>query len=824
LANIFKKIKTIDAVGDAPRTAKPSAPSQQEPARLGLKPVLKADTDDLIDATDFKDPFGHDGENDLAIPDIKIQTDRNDPEKTIEQSPSEKREKPADSPVNDEAETELPALENDKLDPLPETKALNEDEAYNNILPSQSESHENEVSDSPAEAPKFLVKSIDIPKAPLITAALTVSDEKKLHIHPIHETASPANEPHGDTAPAPKTETMLSPQQQNKPADDLPSFISKADQPRLDMPDYQAPKWPYRVIAGLTCLWLIGSAAAAYGYFELGLTPLTAKPIHALGFIGIVFVPACLLILCALLLKRLNIFSQVSQEMAYLNQKLLLPSDHAAQSTTRLADEINRQMDRVEQRADQAFHRLTKVQSAFADQIESVSHTLSTSVQDQTALDNQLRASKTAWAGSIKDTDQTISELSQTLEHVFDSFQTRVTATQNNMAQLSEQLSAQINHMNASLSGQSETAHSNIQPLIERAEQLNAKLKEQISLQETRLSSLKSEATDSLKTLDTLLEAQTEKLNKLTAQQETLASGQNALSAARKDEDSDTQDRLFRHISQIDALNDRTDVLISKIDTATARLTAAVKTVKPAPEKTESGTMGLRGSLKDEQLSLLPGLGEAKDMLPSLLTPAEDDDMMILSYDDIDSGNINADVNQHPQAEIPQRLSIQRVFGGHNPAPKANWFKRFGRRATDPVMPQNPVGPISPPPPTDISVEPSLLDLQIDNATLQEKLIRLQLSPDALIDSGSVLAAVQHRLKDGPFAMSRYMATHLGGAIDYLRDQLPHDPVLRRQVYDMASGFPLRERLDEKDEDGLIDIFETEAGREYLLCDAALNG
>jgi len=108
--------------------------------------------------------------------------------------------------------------------------------------------------------------------------------------------------------------------------------------------------------------------------------------------------------------------------------------------------------------------------------------------------------------------------------------------------------------------------------------------------------------------------------------------------------------------------------------------------------------------------------------------------------------------------------------------------------------------------------------------SLNERLILEQLSPDALIDSGCIRRAAQLRLHEGPFAMSRYVAAHLGAAVDHLRQVMPHNRALRTQVHEAAASFPLRERLDMRDEDALNFILSSKSGREYLLCDAALNG
>ena len=792
MANIFKKIKTIDAVGDAPRTPKTSKAPSKDGVRLGLKPVLKASEDPLVDATDFKDPFGLEEDASLEIPDIEVG-------KGSKETPAQPLPVNEDQIRNHKGLT--PTKDSRDIKPTPNAPAPPE-----KIIDISSS---DEIDPAHQDDVPPVTKTIVKPETSMPPLA-PETQGKKLHLHPIYETAPKAEISAADIPPASIEKSNITAEAAMSPLGGLPKFLSPQPQSRhVIIPEHDAPTWPFWALGGLAFLWIISSAAAAYGYFELGLDKLTAQPIHAFGFAGFVLLPACLLAITALLLRRMNSLSQESRDLAFLNQQLLTPSAQPSQAATNLADEITQQMDRIEQRADQALNRLTTVQSAFSAQIDDVAQTLTSSAQQQTTLDGQLRASKTAWTGSVKQTEQTISELSTTLDNVIESFQTRVDTTHDKLTHLTSGLQTQLGEIEEALTAQTQETQNTLAPLLSQAETLQ----DQLTRHQDKAAQLKDETADTIKNLDDILEAQTEKLSRLTAQQDALKSGKLALNAAWDSEDSAVQDRLFRHVSQIDALNDRTDALIKKIDQAAKRLTAA--TQKTAP-------LALRGTIKEEQLSLLPGLGAAKDMLPALLTPEGETDPAILAFDDIDASDLDESLYQEPRADIAQPLASQRILGGHDTEQKQSWFKRFGRRATDPVLPSGQVGPVSAPPAAP-PPQPHMAP-HITSIPLRDKLISMQLSPDALIDTGSVHHAAQLRIKDGPFAMSRYMATHLGAAIDYLRGLLPDDPVLRRQVYDMAAAYPLREQLDEKNEDMLIRIFETEAGREYLLCDAALNG
>ncbi len=813
MANIFKRIKTIEPMGDAPKDIKPSAKDSQEAVRLGLTPVLKTKSGELANAADFQDPFGSDDEADLLIPEFEDETVQDPKETHVETATDE-------TPPSKGETIEQPNVKQSEIPP--ETTFINtEPEAPISKIETNTESTVNPPNLNPIKPLKHKPISLSVPTTP----------DKKLHLHPVHNIAKLSSHHTDQTAPALATLEERTIDDEAEASDKLPRFLSSAPRrgtPDADdeLPDYAAPKWPYWTLGLIGFLWLLASAAAAYGYFELGLDKLTAEPIHAFGFIGFVIVPACLLGLTAILLRYLNQLAMQSQKLAHLNRQLLTPAQHTSQSTARLVDDITQQMDRIEQRADQALSRLMTVQSVFSSQIDDMGERLKTSAQAQINLDHELRESKSAWAGTVKETDQGLTELSNHLEGLSESFHNRVETTQTKLTDLNAALGIQIKDINHQLAEQSQSAGTQLTPLLVKAEDIQDRLNQH----KNNITSLEDQTRQSLSALDDLLHQQLEKLEKITSQQEAIKSSNDALSAAWDDEDNAAQDRLFRHISQIDRLNERTDVVIKKIDDAAARLSKAGHQQQNSPQN-----LHLRGTIQEEQLSLLPGLGAAKDMLPSLLTPeapiADQNNDAIFSYRELENQKPNPPRETPPKLDmdIPEPLSSHRVFGGQDPV-KQNWFKRFGRRATDAIIPQTPTGPVSAPPLSrNMHNEPAeashaQFDFHIDSFSLRDKLITMQLSPDALIDIGAIHHAAHLRIKDGPFAMSRHIATHLGAAIDYLRGQLPDDTALRRQVYDMAAGFPLRERLDEQDEDSLITIFESQAGREYLLCDAALNG
>ncbi|MEP6342263.1 MAG: hypothetical protein ABJ275_03035 [Maricaulaceae bacterium] len=692
MANIFKKIKTIEEVLDVP--THDSSMEKHKP--LGLKPILAKDDDDISSTTNIENSVSDDVDNDLRIP-VEELTERN---------------KSIDSKV------EADHLSNQRTENRPNNEA---------------NSH---------------------------------TDKNGLNIHPVDMKSTPV-EPETLSIETIETDSPTA----NKPTpnmsnitDRMPTILSDIPSVPLSIPSFSAPKWPYWMLVIIGFMWIIGSSAAAYGYFELGLDSLNANPIHALGFVGFILVPACLLLVTALMLRRMNQLSYESQKMAFINEQLLTPSDYAAKSATHLSSAITKQMDKIEQRAEQAVHRVQQLQTAFDKQITSVTQTLNQNAEQNGQLDAQLINSKIAWTQTIKDTDQTIADLSQSLDSVLSSFQTRI-----------------------------ETTHQQFDSVKASMEEYNVDFDEALNKQEAKVKII-SDRHDKIK-----------------------QSSEDIRSKWQNDDDL-FQDRIFNQLSQIDALSEQTEALVSKLQHSSQTLKSAANLSNKLP---------LRGSMAIEQLDLLPGLGEAKAILPTLLeaeavTEAETPPPLDLDFEDIASTDMDDVLYSSPNVPQPS-LSSQRIGVDTHNAPKKKWFKSFGKRQESPNPKKDNDNISIPPIPAPTKPLPSHNKNYVP-LTLTDRLIREQLSPDVLIDSGCAREAARLRLHEGPFAMSQYVSIHLGAAVVHLRDLLPSNPALRTQVHDMAAVFPIREKLDIRDEEALVYIFSSQAGREYLLCEAAVNG
>ncbi len=97
------------------------------------------------------------------------------------------------------------------------------------------------------------------------------------------------------------------------------------------------------------------------------------------------------------------------------------------------------------------------------------------------------------------------------------------------------------------------------------------------------------------------------------------------------------------------------------------------------------------------------------------------------------------------------------------------------------------------------------------------------LAPNAIVDNGCVVEAVENRISNGTKAMSIGVATRLGEPVRHFSRLMEQNQTLKSDVINFAVKFhhSLSDISDNRN--ALQDRFDTEEGRLFLMCDAALN-
>ncbi|MGJ8562245.1 MAG: hypothetical protein ACSHXY_01725 [Alphaproteobacteria bacterium] len=109
------------------------------------------------------------------------------------------------------------------------------------------------------------------------------------------------------------------------------------------------------------------------------------------------------------------------------------------------------------------------------------------------------------------------------------------------------------------------------------------------------------------------------------------------------------------------------------------------------------------------------------------------------------------------------------------------------------------------------------------DADVVARLASIGLAPAAIVDDGCIIEAVNTRISKGPLAMSDVITHRLEDPVRHLFGKTVEEPELKTQLTAFARRFHHSLEPIEKDREAIRSRFESDAGRAFLLCDAALN-
>lgn len=145
---------------------------------------------------------------------------------------------------------------------------------------------------------------------------------------------------------------------------------------------------------------------------------------------------------------------------------------------------------------------------------------------------------------------------------------------------------------------------------------------------------------------------------------------------------------------------------------------------------------------------------------------------------------------------------FRNIFGGRGQAAEPSALDIVGASTPEPLNPN--------PPPTDDEI-------------LISDLASLGLSANAVVDEGCIIEATNTRVAIGHEAMSRCVAMRLKNPVEHLVKSIAVDDALSDKAIIFATRFDRTIELLAGNREAIRTRLESEKGRAYLLCDAALN-
>jgi len=113
---------------------------------------------------------------------------------------------------------------------------------------------------------------------------------------------------------------------------------------------------------------------------------------------------------------------------------------------------------------------------------------------------------------------------------------------------------------------------------------------------------------------------------------------------------------------------------------------------------------------------------------------------------------------------------------------------------------------------------------EISDQRMMASLANLGLTPGAIVDDGCIIEAANTRKAKGAIAMSKVVAHRMGDPIRHLNRAMEENPALKTDARAYVAQFKARINAIENDREAIRARLESDAGRAFLLCDAALNG
>ena len=113
---------------------------------------------------------------------------------------------------------------------------------------------------------------------------------------------------------------------------------------------------------------------------------------------------------------------------------------------------------------------------------------------------------------------------------------------------------------------------------------------------------------------------------------------------------------------------------------------------------------------------------------------------------------------------------------------------------------------------------------EISDQRMMASLANLGLTPGAVVDDGCIIEAANMRKTKGAIAMSQAVARRMGDPVRHLHRSMEENPALKTDARAYVAQFQARMSAIENDREAIRTRLESDAGRAFLLCDAALNG
>lgn len=533
---------------------------------------------------------------------------------------------------------------------------------------------------------------------------------------------------------------------------------------------------------------------------------------------------------------------------------------------------------KITERLSTEREALWSISNTFDEQMKVLTQSLDTH-SENLAMSTKTAEQKIQEARvSVENTASKINQTSDLIRNNTMEAATTLSGSQGEILKLSDQLKQRATELDAIYQKHGADLNAMIAQLKNEQDALNASLEERLSkMRDVALSAQVSaerltEASEvgrrTVMSLSEASELSENVIQKRFADLEEMVELSNAKAetinekAARRVQDSLSQTRKEIARIETDMMDLQTKLTVATqvdrsaevvIDETAAQIEEPVQAELEVPAKKSFGGLNLRPIEDDKSAAPIQisdpepePKQESRDASVSGLRPAPKEDSLYVEPEGISEAvaAIDSELTDNLELDV-EEINVPRsaVVSDAENVSKSWWKNLFGKPEdipvrAEPVAPELEPAPEPAPAPEPISpvipvvaaasagaaalVSPIVKPESFPNAFVA-KLVSEGLSPNAIVDNGCVIEAVENRLNHGTKAMSVGVANRLGEPVRHFSRLMQRDQTLRSDVINFAVQFHHSLSGISDHPMDLQDRFDTEDGRLFLLCDAALN-
>ena len=646
--------------------------------------------------------------------------------------------------------------------------------------------------------------------------------------------------------------------------------------------DISAPStnWIKWVGIGAIILWLGASFAYMYGFFDLGRKWADLTPIQIAGLILAILFPAILLGLLFYTLRQLSRFSRQAHLLSRAANALTQPDDSTVAKTAIMSRAIKTEVDSVDARIDQAIARMSTLESVISEQTQGLSAATAASAQTADDIASRLSTQRLALENIASTFDVRMATLSAALTDHSDKLaeSTHMAEQKIQEARISvEGAASKINSASEIVRSNTVEAastltqsHEEIENLAEMIRTRSAELDEVYRKHAQDLTSMIEQLRDEQQNLGHSLEERLTKMRdmslsaKVSAESlteaseagrqtvEALAEATRLTDTAVKQRFSEMEEMVKFSGEKAESISDKatrrvqdslaqTRKEIARIETDMAALQMRLSQPQPGPaldlETPKQPKPKRRSLLRFKPLEedfppVEPPRFEpesAKDLMleiePPELRSALDATSAILEETDVHLETLELTDNLVEAAIVPETLpenppdTLRRAAPEDAPRPRGRKRDKSGWHWRDML------GGLERPDETSaIDQLTATAPRVVSDSRMIASLAALGLTPAAVVDDGCIIEAANTRKAKDAAAMSHSVARRLGDPVRHLHRAMEGNPALKTDAQNYVAEYQARINVIDTDREAIRASLESDGGRAFLICDAALNG